>query len=507
MKNKYKILSFLMIFFLISTPVLAQETKIVETAQSVTDDISLDELFTGTLTPVKDVNIPAQTGGVAAQVNVEIGNQVEQGTELIKIDAETFMIQKSKAQAALDSARANYQELKNGATEQELERTRANYENAKASLESAETNLELMQELYNERRTLEQQLVNAEQQLNSAQQQLQTSKQNLNQAEVNYNQAKREYERSQKLYEDNVISEREYENAKSSYENAESSYKNAQISIEQAETALAAAEKNYQLTKETYNNPTELKQQLENARSQVNSASTNLKVAKSNLEEVERGPRAERVRAGLASVKQAEASLAEIEDQIAKTKINAPFSGLVNRVNVEAGEMISTGQTVVNLININQLFAEINVTAATASAVRKGDQVEVRAETMQHYIQGEVTNISPAADRESRTFLVKIKIDNEDHRLRAGMFADVRIIKGKSGSAVVVPIESIVNLNSDNPHVFVVEAGKAVRKDVKMGISTDSRVEVLEGLNADEEVIIRGQSNLETGQEVEVRNR
>jgi multidrug efflux pump subunit AcrA (membrane-fusion protein) len=86
------------------------------------------------------------------------------------------------------------------------------------------------------------------------------------------------------------------------------------------------------------------------------------------------------------------------------------------------------------------------------------------------------------------------------------MFADVKITKGESGSAVVVPIESIVNLNGNNPHVFVVEDGKAVRKNIQIGISTDSRVEIIEGLNSDEEVIIRGQSSLENGQAVEVRN-
>lgn len=506
MKNRYKVFNLLMILFLVASPVLAQDVQVVETARSVTDDISLNELFTGILTPVQDVKISTQTGGIIDQVSVEMGNKVEEGAQLIKIDEETLLIQKSKAEAALNSAQASYQELKNGTTEEELARTRAAYEDAQASLESAETNLELMQELYDERRTLEQQLVNAEQQLNNARQQLQTSKQNLNQAEVNFNQAKREYERSQKLYEDNVIAEREYENAKSSFENAESTYKNGQISVEQAQTALAAAEKNYQLTEATYNNPTELKRQLESAKSQVNSARTNLKVSKANLEAAERGPREERVRAGLASVKQAEASLAEIEDRIDKTKVTAPFSGLVNQVSVEAGEMIPSGQTVVNLINIDQLFAEINVTAATASAISKGDVVDVRAETMQHYMQGEITNIAPAADEASRTFLVKIKITNENHRLRAGMFADVRITKGKSGSAVIIPIESVVNLNSDSPHVFVVEAGKAVRKDISIGISTDSRVEVLKGLKAEQEVIIRGQNNLEVGQKIEVRN-
>ena len=491
MKNK-NIVFLVLILLLFSSTTLAQNEQVVETAKSVTDNISLDELITGTLTPVQDVNIPAQTGGVAEQVNVEIGDQVEKDAELIKIDAETLKIQKRQSEAALDSAEANYAELKNGATEEEMARIRANYENAEASLESAETNLKLMEELYNERRSLEQQLVNAEQQLENA-------KQNYNQAENNFDQAKKDYERSRNLYEDDVISEKEYEGSKNSFENAE-------ISFEQAKNSLSVAEKSYQLTKESYNNPTELKQQLENARSQVNSARTNLKVSEQNLKEAERGPRDERLRASLASVKQAEARLAEIEDQISKTKITAPFSGLVNRINVEAGEMISAGQTVINLININQLYAEINVTAATASAIKRGDPVEIKAETMQHYITGEVTNIAPAADPESRTFLVKVKILNEDNRLRAGMFADVRISKGQSGSAVVVPIESIVNLNGDNPYLFVVDDGRAQRKDLKIGISTDSRVEVLEGLNADEEVVIRGQSNLENGQEVEVRN-
>ncbi|MGM0499626.1 MAG: efflux RND transporter periplasmic adaptor subunit [Bacillota bacterium] len=492
MKNKTIIIT-LIILVLVSTTVMAQDSKIVETTKSLTDDISINELITGTLTPIQDLNIPAQIGGVADQVNVEIGDEVDQGTDLLIIEDEGLLIQKRQAQASLDSAKANYQEMKNGATAEELARVRASHENAKASLESAETNLELMEELYNDRRTLEQQLVNAEQQFENA-------KQNLNQAEINYEQAKKDYQRSKNLYNDQVISERDFDNAENSFENAE-------ISLKQAKTSLAVAEKNYQLAKETYNNPTQLKQQLENARSQVNSARTNLKVAKANLEEAERGPRVERLQAGLASVKQAEASLAQIEDQLTKTKITAPFSGLINLVNVDEGEMITSGQTVINLIQTDQLYAEIDVTAATVSALKKGDSVEVKAETMQHYIEGIVSNISPAADSSSRTFLVKIKIANENQKLRAGMFADVRITKGKSGSAVVVPIESIVNLNSDNPHVFVIENGKAVRKNIEIGISTDSRVEILKGLNKDEEVVIRGQSNLEAGQTVEVKNR
>lgn len=492
MRNKKIIVLLLLLIFISSTAFAQNNSQVVETAKSMTEDISLNELITGTLTPVQDVNIPAQTGGVAKKINVEIGDTVEKGEELVKIEDESLLIQKRQAEASLESARANYQELKNGATEEELARARSSYENAKASLESAKTNLNLMEELYNKRRALKQQLVSAEQQLES-------SRQNLNQAEINYKQAKRDYERSEKLYNDNVISEKEFDNAKSAFENAE-------VSLNQAKTAFSLAKENYQLSKETFNNPTELKQQLENARSQVKSARSNLEVAKANLDEAERGPRQERIKAGLASVRQAEASLEQIEDQISKTQITAPVAGLINKVNIDEGEMIASGQTVINLVNIKELYAEIDVTASTASAVKKGEVVEVKAETMQHYIEGEITNISPAADPSSRTYLVKVKIPNPDHRLRAGMFADVKLSKGSSGSAVVVPVESIVNLNSENPHLFVVENNKAVRKNVEIGITTDSRAEVLNGLSEGENVIIRGQNSLQDGQTVEVRN-
>lgn len=492
MRNR-KIVVLLMIIVFISSSVLAQDAQIVETAESMTEDISLDELITGNLTPVQDVNIPAQTGGVAETVSVEIGDEIEAGSQLIKIDDETLLIQQRQSEAALESARASYEELKNGATEEELARVRSSYKNAQDSLESAKTNLKLMEELYNDRRSLEQQLVSAEQQLEN-------SKQSLKQAQINYDQAKKDYERAKNLYQDNVVSENELDNAENAFENAE-------ISLSQAKTSLSVAERNYQLTKESYDNPTELKQQLENARSQVENARSNLEVSKANLDEAERGPRPEKVRAGLASVRQAEASLDQIKDQISKTKISAPFTGVINQVNVDEGEMISNGQTVVNLMNIDELYAEIGVTAATASAINKGDIVEVKAETMQHFMEGEITNISPAADSSSRTFLVKVKIPNIDHKLRAGMFADVKLSKGESGEAVVVPIESIVGLNSDQPYIFVVEDGKATRKNIKIGITTDSRVEVLEGLNAGEEVIIRGQSTLQDGQSVEVRSR
>ncbi|MCC3144431.1 efflux RND transporter periplasmic adaptor subunit [Halanaerobium sp. Z-7514] len=490
MKNK--IILILTLILILSTAPLSAATT-VEVTEAIREDISLDEIVTGQLTPFEKVNIPAQIGGVAEEVNVEIGDEVEAGYELIKMEQDTLLIQKRQAEASLESAQANYDELITGATEEELTRARSSYEDAKAALESAEINYNLMQEIFEDRRSLEQQLVNAEQQL-------QSSRQSYRQAEINYEQAKRSFERSEQLFQDNIISKQEYENAEDAYENAETS-------LNQAESALNSAERNYQLTKETFNNPTELKQQLENARSQLNSARTNLAVSEANLREAERGPREERIRAGAAQLKQAEAGLDELEDNLRKTIITAPFDGLVFQVNVEKGEMIGSGQAIINLINIDQLYVEIELTASAVSRINKGDMVEVKAETMQHYVEGEITNIAPQADPSTRSFLVKVKIDNSEHSLRPGMFADVRLLKGEAGDAVVVPIESIMDLTEETPYLYVVEEGRAVRREVEVGLQTDTQAEIISGLEAGESVIIRGQQRLEAGVEVEVISR
>jgi multidrug efflux pump subunit AcrA (membrane-fusion protein) len=87
------------------------------------------------------------------------------------------------------------------------------------------------------------------------------------------------------------------------------------------------------------------------------------------------------------------------------------------------------------------------------------------------------------------------------------MFASVQLTKGKAGDAVIVPIASVVDLNTDSPYVFVVEDKRAVKKEIEIGIITDTQVEVLEGLTAGENVIIKGQNRIEANAEVEVINR
>lgn len=504
MRNKTIILMALIIFI---AAAYTSAAEVVEVTESIRDDISLSENLTGTISAAKSVNIPIELSGVADKVLVDVGDMVEKNQELVLLNQEKLKVQKKNAEAALESAQANYDQLLNGATAEEIKRVEASYEEAKKNLESAETNLRLMEEIFNEKRSLKQQLLNAEQQLDGAEQQLKTSKENLKQAETNFEQAKRAYERADELYSDNVISQKDFEDAESAYKNAESNLNNAESAVLQAERAFKTAEELYNLSRKNYNDPIELEQQLENTKSQYKSAQTNLRVAEANLSEVKRGAREEQKRASLARLRQAEAGLEEVEINLKDSVIKSPIKGTISQLNVESGELVSAGQPLLRVIDLEELLVEIDLTASSVSRINLGDKVNVKPEIMQHYIEGQISSISPAANPESRTFRVEIKIENPGRRIKAGMFASVQITKGRAGDAVIVPIESVVDLNTDSPYLFVVENNRAVRKDIEIGIITDTQVEVLEGLNAEETVIIKGQNRIEPGAEVEVINR
>jgi len=503
MKNKLSLLLLVSILFLSAVTASAAA---VEVKEAVRDDLIIREEITGTIRPYQEIMIPAQISGTADEVNVEIGAQVAEGELLLSINTDRLIIQKKQAEAGLESARANYQELINGATEEALQRSEASYEQAESALDNAKTNLELVQKIYNDKTSLKQQLLNAEQQLRSSEQQLKIAEENLRQAEVNFEQAERAYQRSKDLYEDQVISEQEFEDAESRYKNAQSSLNNAESSLNQAEASLSTAEENYRLTKNTYDNPTELKQQLENARSQVANAESNLRVAEANLTETRKGAREERIRASRAQVQQAEAGLEEINLNLAYAEIESPIDGVIYQVNVDEGEMINTGQSIVNVMNLSELFVEVEVTAGTVSRIKQGDKAAVKAEIISQSISGEITNISPSVNPQSKNYLVKVKIANPEGVLKAGMFADVEFETRRSENTVIIPIEAVVNLNTDNPTAYIVEDGKAVRRDLELGLSSDERVEILSGINEGENVIIRGQNRLEDGAEVEVIN-
>jgi RND family efflux transporter MFP subunit len=459
-----------------------------------------------------------------------------------------------QAQASLEMAQAKYAILKGGATTEELNRAKASYQQAVVSLEGAKKSLDIIKEIYDKKISLKQQLTSSDIQLKSSKKQVESarnrykqSKINLQQADNNLEQAKNEYNRMKKLYNQNVVTEKQFEMAETQYQNAKFTVQNgrsavetAKIAMQQAEISYNGAEESYQLSKENFEDPIQLKQQLESARTQLEVARTNKDIAKANLEKINKGARPEEIQSSLAGVKQAEAALERAKANHAKLKggasveeiisseaqlkqaeasldlaqlkledavIKSPISGYIATVNIEEGEMISPGSPVVNVLSLNPVYVNAGVSAQVIKNIEKGDKVKVNIFAYQNKDKtGTIEMISPTINPQTQSFPVKVKVTNQDNTIKGGMVADIHFTLTQQTNSLIVPVDAVLDIDGD-PYLYVIEDGRAVRRNIKLGLINKQRVEVVDGVEVNETIVVQGNSSLQAGDSVEVINR
>jgi RND family efflux transporter MFP subunit len=188
------------------------------------------------------------------------------------------------------------------------------------------------------------------------------------------------------------------------------------------------------------------------------------------------------------------------------TQLKAPFSGIISGKYFEDGEIYSGAPNpaigkaaVVSIIQINNLKALVSISAQYYPVISLGTQADVKSDIFPDIIfKGEVYRIYPTIDNATKTFIVEVKIQNENIKLRPGMFSKIKLDLGK-GSALLVPSIALVKQTGTNDmYAFINENNIAVKKLVKSGRIIDDKTEILEGLSEGDELIIVGQNKLET---------
>jgi len=244
--------------------------------------------------------------------------------------------------------------------------------------------------------------------------------------------------------------------------------KQAEAGLEKARASFADAKKNFERMQSLYEQGAVSQQQLEAAQTQLT----------------------------MGNPDSAEAAVELIRTQLENTVIVSPVDGIVAARNVEIGEM--AGQVpVMTIVDIDQVTVETTVTEAEVNKLNAGQTVDVVVSAVQAQpFKGVIASISPAADARSSAFPVKVKIPNPEHRLKPGMFAEVKLALEIRKEAVIIPKEALVG-TGENQSVFIVKDNKALQKKVTTGISDDTRVEVVSGISAGEMVVTKGQLKLQ----------
>ena len=208
------------------------------------------------------------------------------------------------------------------------------------------------------------------------------------------------------------------------------------------------------------------------------------------------------------SAEQANASLAALQDQLAKTVIRAPFSGVLDERMIEVGTMVSPGTPVARVIDLSPAKVMAGVPERFALDVSRGASVQVGFDVLRgQRFEGTISYVGSAVNPSNRTFPVELEIPNADGLIKPQMVANVSIVRGISEEALVVPQEALVR-TEDGYIVFVVEGdgdgATARQRVVERGPAQRDQVVVRSGLAAGDQLIVVGQQQVADGDRVRI---
>jgi RND family efflux transporter MFP subunit len=193
-----------------------------------------------------------------------------------------------------------------------------------------------------------------------------------------------------------------------------------------------------------------------------------------------------------------------VNKQIEYSVIVAPFSGYITTRHIEKGSTILPGSPIADIIDVATMKFNAGVAESDLVKIRTNQSVTITADIYNGFtFNGRIKNIGMKADA-SRRFPVEIEVSNNASKpIRAGMFGMASFDSEGTHKAMVIPRSALVGSIKD-PVVFVVLNDKAIRKSIKVGTATDKTVEVLSGLQENDQVVVAGQINLDDNTPVKV---
>ncbi len=246
-----------------------------------------------------------------------------------------------------------------------------------------------------------------------------------------------------------------------------------QAQLDQAQAGLELAKRNFARTEELYAGKIATERSRDEARSTLDVSTASVELAKVNLE---------------------------------KMSILAPFNGITGLRKVSIGDYVTAGQDLFNLEDIDPIKVDFRVPEKFFPALRTGQGIEVTVDAYSgRGFKGDVYAIDPRINSAGRSVVIRARVDNKEGLLRPGLFARVTLILEVKPNALTVPEQAIFP-RGDSQFVYKIVDGKAQEAKVIIGTRRDGRVEIVEGLAADDVVVTAGHQKIRNGSGVKVIN-
>lgn len=197
--------------------------------------------------------------------------------------------------------------------------------------------------------------------------------------------------------------------------------------------------------------------------------------------------------------------LESAEIKLEKMKIDIPISGvIVDMPNYTPNSRINQGSPLATIMNYSRMYVDVNLPENTMTEVKKGQRVEITNYNLPNdTLSGTISEISPAIDVNTRTYLAKVRFNNPRLLIRPGMFVKILINVDQKKNILAIPKEVIIS-DQRGKRVFVVQDNTAIERIIETGIESENMIEVVSGLDENERLIVKGYETLRDKSKVKV---
>ena len=198
-------------------------------------------------------------------------------------------------------------------------------------------------------------------------------------------------------------------------------------------------------------------------------------------------------------------SVAQAKAMLSKTEIRAPFSGTIDEVFVERGQVVAAGpQGLMRIVNLNNMYVSTTIPESYIGKLKVGTQVDVFLTSLNKNYKGKVRQIGNFINPNNRSFGIEVSIPNPENLLRPNQVAKLKVIDYTVKNAIVVPSNVIQEDGKGNQFVFVAynsngKTATAKKAMVTTGKSSDNVTEILSGLSANDIIVIEGVNTISEG--------
>lgn len=478
------------------------EKAVVDVVNPERGSLSTDTAYIGMAAPQQQVYVTPMVSGTVTEVNFQVGDTVQEGDLLFRIDDEAARLQLASAEAAYHSAEAGVQAATGGARDLQNYQTEQSIQQLRDSLYDVDDGIDEMEDNLGDLRDAGKQLSSARSQAQAAadqaatnyyasqtelQPQIDAAKKTVEdlQAQIAATEAT-DTETVAALQAQLETATKKLSDLQNQLAGVKAKYDEAQAYVSQLDGQIAANE----------SAKTQLKSGIDTAEDSRETINENLATAEQSYAITQNEVYPDTDATYAAQLESASVGIDSAQMQLDFYTVEAPIGGVVESVGVEENQMVSAGTAAYIISNKDSMTVTFQVTEEAKNALAVGDPVTV--ERTGNTYEGTITEVGTMAGAQTHLFTVKASVAGASDSIPNGVTVKVYATTRQEDDKLIVPYDALY-FSAGNAYVYCVEEGAIVRTPVTVGLMSDTQAVVEEGLTEDSLVVDNWSSRLRDG--------